>query len=73
MTASEIIDAMGGTSKVAKECRIRMQSVSVWRKIGIPPARMMYFRLAHPEVFANAQASVLSDNADSSSNSEAGN
>jgi hypothetical protein len=71
MTPSQQIDAMGGTAKVAKECNVRMQSVSAWRKIGIPPARMMYFKLKYPEVFVNAEASVLSDNADSTGNGEA--
>ena len=53
MTPSELIDKLGGTSKVAKECGIKMQSVSVWRRTVIPPARMMYFKLKFPEVFAS--------------------
>jgi hypothetical protein len=53
MTPSELIDKLGGTSKVAKECGIKLQSVSVWRRTVIPPARMMYFKLKFPEVFAS--------------------
>jgi hypothetical protein len=61
MTPSEIIDRLGGTSKVAKECGIRMQSVSVWRKTVVPPARLMYFRLKYPEVFANEESLLPSE------------
>lgn len=51
MNPSEIIDALGGTYRVAEMCEIRPPSVSEWRKNGIPRARMMFLRLARPEVF----------------------
>lgn len=36
MTPSEIIDALGGTTRVAELCEVRPPSVSDWRKHGIP-------------------------------------
>lgn len=51
LTADEIIDAMGGTSKTAHFCGIKPPSVSEWRRNGIPAARLQYLRLARPEIF----------------------
>lgn len=51
MTPSEIIDALGGTFRVAELCEVRPPSVSDWRKHGIPRARMMFLRVARPDVF----------------------
>lgn len=51
MNPSEIIDALGGTFRVAELCEVRPPSVSDWRKYGIPRARMMFLRIARPEVF----------------------
>lgn len=48
----EIINALGGTNEVARLCEVRPPSVSEWRHLGIPKARMMFLRLAKPEVFA---------------------
>lgn len=55
-TASEIIDALGGTSAVATLCDIKPPSVSEWRREGIPPARMAFFRLLRPDVFPKPTA-----------------
>lgn len=52
MTPSEIIDAIGGTFEVARICEVQPPSVSEWRRRGIPRARLMFLRLARPEVFA---------------------
>ena len=51
MNPSEIIDALGGTFRVAELCEVRPPSVSDWRKQGIPKARLMFLRIARPEVF----------------------
>lgn len=51
MNPSSIIKALGGTSCVAKLCEVRPPSVSDWKKYGIPRARMMFLRIARPEVF----------------------
>lgn len=48
---SLVIDRLGGTAAVARMFNIKQPSVSDWRKDGIPQARLMYLRLAHPEVF----------------------
>lgn len=45
-TANKIIDALGGTNKVAAIFKIGAPSVSDWRKYGIPRARMMYLEVA---------------------------
>ncbi|MDI2387003.1 helix-turn-helix domain-containing protein [Pseudomonas aeruginosa] len=56
MTPSEIIDALGGTFRVAELCEVKPPSVSDWRKRGIPRARLMFLRIAKPEVFAELDA-----------------
>jgi len=50
-TPDEIIDALGGTSEVARLCEIQPPSVSEWRKLGIPKAQLKFLRLARPDVF----------------------
>lgn len=56
MTPSEIIDALGGTFRVAELCEVKPPSVSEWRKHGIPRARLMFLRVAKPEVFRELDA-----------------
>lgn len=56
MNPSEIIDALGGTFRVAELCEVKPPSVSDWRKNGIPRARMMFLQLAKPEVFEALEA-----------------
>ena len=55
MDSSKIIDALGGTAEVARLCRVRMPSVSEWRKTGIPDARRMYLEAIRPDVFDEKQ------------------
>lgn len=50
-TPDEVIDALGGTSAVASLCDVTDPAVSQWRHDGIPKARLMFLRLAKPEVF----------------------
>lgn len=50
-TDSELIDALGGTSAVARLFDIKPPSVSNWRTVGIPKARLMYLRLSRPDLF----------------------
>ena len=45
---SEIIDALGGTSAVARVCQVKAPSVCEWRERGIPKARRMYLELKFP-------------------------
>ena len=55
INSNEIIDRLGGTVKVAELCEVTKAAVSQWRKDGIPNARLMYLRLARPDVFEAAQ------------------
>lgn len=55
MTPNEIIDALGGTFRVAELCEVKPPSVSDWRKNGIPRARLMFLRVARPEIFADLE------------------
>ncbi|EFV84125.1 hypothetical protein HMPREF0005_02867 [Achromobacter xylosoxidans C54] len=48
---SDLIDAYGGTSKVATLCGLTTGAVSQWRTNGIPKAWKEVLRLARPKVF----------------------
>ena len=50
--AVQVIEALGGTAAVARIFKIAMLSVTAWKEVGIPPARMMYLRLAHKKALA---------------------
>lgn len=56
MDDSKIIDALGGTTEVARLCKVQPPSVSGWRVNGIPSARRQYLELLRPDVFAGADA-----------------
>lgn len=58
LTASEIIDRLGGTTEVARICRIKPPSVSEWRASGIPPARRQFLELLRPEAFAGSRVAA---------------
>lgn len=52
MDASEIIERLGGTTAVARLFEIEPPSVSEWkRRNEIPKARLMFLKLARPDVF----------------------
>lgn len=59
LTASEIIDRLGGTTEVARICQIKPPSVSEWRSSGIPPARRQFLELLKPEAFGAPPAGVV--------------
>ena len=50
--ACEIINALGGTTATADIFEIAPSSVSEWRRTGVPKARLMFLKLARPEVFS---------------------
>ena len=52
MDANSIIDQLGGTNAAAALCDVTAQAVSQWRTDGIPHARLMYLKLARPDIFA---------------------
>lgn len=49
--ANQIIDALGGTSKVARIFEISTAAVAQWRKNGIPKYPMREIKRDHPELF----------------------
>ena len=51
INANDVIDKLNGTGAVAKLCEVSPAAVSQWRHDGIPPARLMYVKLARPDVF----------------------
>ena len=55
LTASEIIDRLGGTTEVARICQIKPPSVSEWRSSGIPPARRQFLELLRPDAFGGVE------------------
>jgi DNA-binding transcriptional regulator YdaS (Cro superfamily) len=54
MTNSEIIDTLGGTTKVSRLCLVSPPAVAMWRKTGIPADRMI-FLAAQLEKATNGQ------------------
>ena len=49
MTPSELIDALGGTARVAEICDVTPQAVSQWRDDGIPDARLQFLAVLYPD------------------------
>jgi hypothetical protein len=43
--ADQVIDALGGTSRVAERIEAPTSTVHSWRKIGIPASRLAHLRL----------------------------
>lgn len=52
--ADRVIDALGGTSAVARRINAPVSTVHSWRSIGIPASR-----LAHLELLAQAEKVAL--------------
>jgi hypothetical protein len=49
--ACSIIEALGGTSATAIFCEVKPPSVTEWKTTGIPKARLMFLKLARPDLF----------------------
>lgn len=64
MTASEIIDELGGTSEVARLCEIKPPSVSEWRRTGIPKPWAKYLRAIRPDAFERVKVAADSQSVD---------
>ena len=63
-SVSDIIDRLGGTFKTAELCDVAPPSVSEWRANNrIPKARLMFLRLARPDVFRDDPCETSSDRA----------
>lgn len=52
--ACRIIEAMGGTNAVAEIFKIKPPSVSDWKYLGIPDARLFSIKLMRPDLFKAA-------------------
>jgi len=53
MDANTLIDALGGTSKVAEMCGLTTGAVSQWRTNGVPKAWVMFFKARRPDLFVD--------------------
>lgn len=58
MDSNSVIDALGGTSAVARLCHVKPPSVSKWRTSGIQDARLMYLGLLRPDVFEKDSSAI---------------
>jgi predicted transcriptional regulator len=52
MDTRTVIKRLGGGAKVAALCEITPAAVSQWINNGIPPARLMFLKLAKPDAFS---------------------
>ena len=59
MDSSQIIDALGGTDKVATICEITPSAVSQWRNNGIPRPWLRYLNLLYPRVVRKSAGGKL--------------
>ena len=57
MEDSRIIDALGGTDKVAALCALHKSAISQWRKRGIPRAWRLYLKKLRPSLFKDKRKS----------------
>ena len=71
--ATKIIEALGETAEVARLFDVRMPSVSAWKKAGIPKARMMYLKVAHPGALSgvDVEAATAQESSDAAEPKEA--
>lgn len=56
MDTKTIIKKLGGGAKVAALCQVSPAAVSQWSRNGIPNARLMFLKLARPDVFGSSGA-----------------
>ncbi len=71
--AAKVIDALGGTAEVARLFEISMPSVSDWKRDGIPPARVMFLRVAKRKQLAGIDLqAATADRASSRESSQLG-
>lgn len=51
MSASKVIQALGGSSATGRLCGVSSQAVSQWKLRGFPPMVERYLRLLRPDAF----------------------
>lgn len=49
-TTSRVIDALGGTNAVSRMTDVSTAAVAMWRKRGMPKARIAYLREAYKDL-----------------------
>lgn len=60
MDTDKVIEALGGTRKVAKLCGLTDSAVSQWRQNGIPRPWLMFLSRECPQQFAAlAETAIL--------------
>lgn len=52
VSATQVIEALGGTAAVARLFGVAMPSVSAWKERGIPRPRMMFLSVARKKELA---------------------
>lgn len=55
-----VIDALGGTKKVADLCGVKPPSVSEWKRKGMPNGWVHFLRLLRPDVWSEQNKNDLS-------------
>lgn len=58
---SVLIDALGGTSRVAEFLEITTGAVSQWRRLGIPKSRKKTLRYAKPKIYREWEAAMRAE------------
>jgi hypothetical protein len=54
MDHRKAIELLGGTRASARFFEVTPTAVTQWKRTGIPRARLMYLRVARPDVYAAA-------------------
>ncbi len=57
-TASELINAAGGTTRVAERFGVTVEAVCAWRRNGLPAKRYIQWQAVLSELNAEAPASL---------------
>lgn len=55
---SKLIDALGGTSRVAEFLEVTTGAVSQWRRGGIPKSRKKTLKYARPKIYRAWEAAL---------------
>jgi len=56
--ARRVIQLLGGTTKVARLCKVKPPSVTGWKETGFPDARRQFLELLRPDVFVPSPQST---------------
>jgi hypothetical protein len=59
MTDLDIIKAFGGAATLARTLQIKPPAIAYWKKKGIPKLRRIQLQTIRPEIFNEANLSVV--------------